>query len=111
MSHRLTIVLLAATGILFAVSAQAVDKGAANTGAAKKAAASQNKVNRNVLGGIKSTATAGVAELTAQECKGLGGTVDDRPAGENACSTAQICLTTDKHGVIRVACIDEVASD
>jgi hypothetical protein len=60
-----------------------------------------------VTGGKFATAT----ELTSQECTGLGGKVSETPAGDPKCSTKEVCLTTDKHGVIRMACIDEVAAD
>lgn len=48
-----------------------------------------------------------VAPLTIQECKGLGGT----ETSTNKCSALgqKACATADKHGVVRVACIDEVA--
>lgn len=50
-----------------------------------------------------------VAPLTSQECKGLGGVVTAtnkcRAKGQETCSTA------DKHGVVRVACIDKVVDD
>lgn len=42
--------------------------------------------------------------LTSQECEGLGGVV----GGATEC-VLKACSTTDKHGVIRVACIDKVA--
>lgn len=50
-----------------------------------------------------------VAPLTSQECKGLGGSV----LHTNQCSAKgqQACATVDKHGVVRVACINKVASD
>ena len=49
-----------------------------------------------------------VAPLTSQECKGLGGT----EISTNKCGALdqKTCATVDKHGVIRVACIDEVAN-
>jgi hypothetical protein len=45
--------------------------------------------------------------LTAEECTGLGGKV----TGSDYCNAQgqKACATVDKHGVIRVACIDEVS--
>jgi hypothetical protein len=50
-----------------------------------------------------------IAPLTSQECKGLGGKV----ISTNKCSAKghQTCSTVDRHGVVRVACIDEVSDD
>jgi hypothetical protein len=45
--------------------------------------------------------------LTSQECEGLGGTVRYTTKCGNAGQKA--CMTVDKYGVIRVACINKVA--
>jgi len=44
--------------------------------------------------------------LTSQECRGLGGTVSTT----NKCNAndQKACVTVDKHGVVRAACIDKV---
>lgn len=47
--------------------------------------------------------------LTAQECKGLGGTVFETRNDVCAGSGGKSCKTVDVHGVVRTACIDEVA--
>lgn len=49
-----------------------------------------------------------VAPLTIQECKGLGG----KQISTNHCGALgqKACATVDNHGVVRVACIDEVAN-
>ena len=52
-------------------------------------------------------ATSGVSELTSQECLGLGG-VDVQTPYTMKCKYSA-CATTDKHGVVRLACIDEKA--
>lgn len=56
-----------------------------------------------LISGLSTT----VAPLTSQECKGLGGSV----ISTNSCLAKghEACSTVDKHGVIRVACIDKVA--
>lgn len=57
----------------------------------------------------KTRAPAGiikVAPLTVQECEGLGGT---KVTPSLDCKGKFSCATVDKHGVIRVACIDKVA--
>jgi hypothetical protein len=74
----------------------------------KSAKAARTKAIKGTIG--TTTGTVSV-ELTSQECKGMGGTVSDTPTGDPKCKTAQMCFTTDKHGVIRTACIDEVAAD
>ena len=53
---------------------------------------------------------AGVMELTSQECKGLGGVVNSSTP-DMSCTGGEACFTTDKHGVVRAKCIDEVAPD
>lgn len=61
-------------------------------------------------GVIPNPTTAGntmATPLTSQECEGLGGTVK----ATNKCGNAGLkaCMTVDKYGVIRVACINKVA--
>ena len=64
--------------------------------------------------GIVGTTTGGmmgVSALTAQECTGLGGTINS-PSPDMKCKAGEeACFTTDKHGVIKARCIDEVAAD
>lgn len=45
--------------------------------------------------------------LTSGECTGLGGHVEERNQTCNA-KGQKACKTVDHHGVVRVACIDEV---
>ena len=91
-----------AFGALGGTAVHAVDKNATSK------AARTGKL-KGVVG--TTTGTVVAVPLTAQECKGLGGVVGSTPAGDPKCSTREICYTTDKHGVIRTACIDEVAAD
>jgi hypothetical protein len=105
--------LAAAFVVGFAAPAGALDttRGTtAGTTATQKSTALKGKTGSKVTG-VTGIATAGVMELTSQECKGMGGTVSGTPAGDPKCKTAEMCFTTDKHGVIRSACIDEVAAD
>tara|TARA_R110002060_G_scaffold47816_3_gene58829 strand:+ start:1316 stop:1921 length:606 start_codon:yes stop_codon:yes gene_type:complete len=54
------------------------------------------------------TTTTTTEPLTSQECEGLGGNV----ISTNSCSAKghKACSTVDRHGVIRVACINKVAN-
>lgn len=55
---------------------------------------------------VKGKLPTTVAPLTSGECVGLGGKIEDTAN----CSAAgqKACKTVDHHGVVRVACIDEV---
>jgi hypothetical protein len=46
-----------------------------------------------------------VEALTVEECKGLGGTVQE--VGISACNTKQACATVDQSHVVHLACINE----
>ena len=62
-------------------------------------------------GGLAADATT-VEELTTQECAGLGGlAIPLAPGNPEKCTGTQLCATTDKNGVIHVACIDEKSAD
>lgn len=61
-----------------------------------------NRMDRPTTGG-----NLLAAPLTSQECKGLGGT--ENFSFKCAASLQKACTTVDEHGVVRVACIDEVA--
>jgi len=64
----------------------------------------------NGVKGVTGVRSGGVSELTSQECKGVGGKVT-APPPDLDCGAFDACATTDQHGVIRFACIDEVAPD
>lgn len=66
---------------------------------------------KGVVGATTGGTVAGTSALTSQECKGMGGTVNSPAADMNCKAGEDACYTTDKHGVIRAACIDEVAAD
>lgn len=62
-------------------------------------------------GGLAADATT-FEELTTQECAGLGGVaIPLAPGNPEKCTGTELCATTDKNGVIRVACIDEKSAD
>lgn len=89
--------------------------GAVEVYAAEKNATRTTKSKSKLKGVVGTTGGGvvqpGVMELTSQECKGLGGTINDASPDMNCKAGEQACYTTDKHGVIRGACIDEVAAD
>jgi len=75
-----------------------------------KAVKTEKKSSKSFkLSRSKTRAPAGiikVAPLTVQECEGLGGT---KVTPSLDCKGKFSCATVDRHGVIRVACIDKVA--
>ena len=75
------------------------------------AASSKKKLRKpNILGGKGITGVVGgFTALTSQECVGLGGSTSEAPSDMASCKSNQVCRTADQHGVIRIACIDEVA--
>ena len=103
---------LVALGLAFAIATPAPTFAKDNTATQKAGKTAKAKKLKGVTGAATGgVAEGGVMELTAQECKGVGGRVGD-PAPDMSCpTTGQACFTTDKHGVIRAACIDEVAPD
>ena len=72
---------------------------------------------RKADNGVVDPATGGLLadgfqneSLTADECEGLGGKVSPLPPGNpDNCPMADICATTNKKGVIKIRCIDEVS--
>ena len=68
-------------------------------------------VHQAFKGNQEITQSVGVKALplTIQECEGLGGEVSTT----NKCSKKghKACLTVDSHGVVRAACINEIAAD
>ena len=102
---------LAVFGLALAVASPAPGFAKDNTTTSKALKTNKAKKLKGVTGTTGGVAQPGVMELTSQECKGLGGKVTGAPADMNCPVSGEACMTTDKHGVIRAACIDEVAAD
>jgi hypothetical protein len=79
------------------------------TGGAPTGAASQGMSNTHGLTGVRPPGQSSALPLTTGECRGLGGTVHDVAERSYFCSNktgaGQICITVDKNGVVRTACI------
>lgn len=105
----MSLLRLAVLGIaLTFTAASAVDSFAVDKTVTR---AAKTKKLKGVVGATTGTMQPGVSELTAQECKGLGGTINSPSPDMNCKAGEEACYTTDKHGVIKGACIDEVAPD